>query len=1044
MSRIFGLDIGTTSIGFAVIDHDADSAKGEIRRLGVRIFPEPRDPQGAPLNQERRQARLRRRQLRRRRERRRHVSTSLFRAGLLPSRHSPEWDALMKTDPYELRRQAFERKSLGPHEIGRAIYHLAQRRHFRRNEPDGIAAGPEHLAIGGNDRNTDSARMETARTLKSEEKTLGAWLADRGPHERKRGVLATREIIREEFDRIWLPLVPETSRSAVRDAIFFQKPIFWRLKTLGECPFVPGATLCPKGSWLSQQRRMLEKLNSLSLVGESQRYLYIEERQAVLSKLQRKTSMTWPAVRRALAPLYRACGEAGREKTLKFSLEEGGERNLPGNAVEAKLSKIFGRGWQDHPHKQEIRDSIALRLWQAEYEQVGDQRVTILPAAERVTRRAGVIQEISARYGLSDAQASMLETLNFPPGWEPFSDEALREILPHLEAGERFGEIVSSPEWEDWRNAAFSGRTRSASNAMDKLPSPAVPEESNRISGLRNPTAMRTHNQLRKVVNNLIDMFGKPDLIRISVARDVGRSKRQRAERQVVIRRQDRLRQDARDNLRKNGMPEPSRPDVDKWLLWEECGRVCPYTGDTISFDDLFRTGKFVVEPVWPLPRSLDDSYRNRTLCRKDVSTLKGNRTPYEFFRGNPGQWAAILDRISGNKSVRDGTRMPVGKVRRFLSASIPDDFPSRQFNDTSHTAREIVTCLEKLRSNHCPASPVRVHAVSGPLAAQMRRMWHLNNILGQGSEKTRADHRYHAIDALTVACCHPGMPQELSRFWQVKCDPGIQMHRLPLPWKSIRFDAERSVKDITVSHRVRRKVSGPLHKETVYGDTGKAIGDGSGTEIRYFVRRKPVETLRNSDAERLNGFRIMDIVDSRVRDIVRTWVGNHGGDPRTAFTNGYPTHGKGGPEIRKVRLHVKLQGNLMARASTGYAELGNNHHIAIYRLPNGKAEFEVVSLLEASRRLRKGKPAVNRRDGDEEEFLMSLSINDALVFSSTENNSIWIVKKISSNGQIYLRLHTDANKMGNFWAPSARTFSEKGAKKISVDPIGRIRPAND
>ena len=63
MSRIFGLDIGTTSIGFAVIDHDAESAKGEILRLGVRIFPEPRDPQGTPLNQERRQARLRRRQL---------------------------------------------------------------------------------------------------------------------------------------------------------------------------------------------------------------------------------------------------------------------------------------------------------------------------------------------------------------------------------------------------------------------------------------------------------------------------------------------------------------------------------------------------------------------------------------------------------------------------------------------------------------------------------------------------------------------------------------------------------------------------------------------------------------------------------------------------------------------------------------------------------------------------------------------------------------------------------------------------------------------
>ena len=257
-------------------------------------------------------------------------------------------------------------------------------------------------------------------------------------------------------------------------------------------------------------------------------------------------------------------------------------------------------------------------------------------------------------------------------------------------------------------------------------------------------------------------------------------------------------------------------------------------------------------------------------------------------------------------------------------------------------------------------------------------------------------------------------------------------------------FRCRKGVKTVIVSHRGRRKVSGPLHRETVYGDTGKAIGDGSGTDIRYFIRRRPVENLRNSDAERLNGFRIMDIVDSRVRDLVRAWVGNHGGDPRTAFKNGYPTHGKNGPEIRKVRLYIKRQAGLMARASTGYAELGNNHHIAIYRLPDGKAEFEVVSLLEASRRLRKGKPAVDRRHGDPEEFMMSLSINDALIFSNSEEDGIWIVKKVSSNGQVFLRRHTDANRVGKFWAPSARTFAEKGAKKISVDPIGRIRPAND
>ncbi|MYE53140.1 MAG: hypothetical protein F4X81_16935 [Gammaproteobacteria bacterium] len=56
----FGLDIGATPIGFAAIEHDVNQATGRIRRLGVRIFPEARDPKSVPPNRNRRQSRLRR------------------------------------------------------------------------------------------------------------------------------------------------------------------------------------------------------------------------------------------------------------------------------------------------------------------------------------------------------------------------------------------------------------------------------------------------------------------------------------------------------------------------------------------------------------------------------------------------------------------------------------------------------------------------------------------------------------------------------------------------------------------------------------------------------------------------------------------------------------------------------------------------------------------------------------------------------------------------------------------------------------------------
>ena len=882
MPLTFGFDIGTTSIGFAVIEHDPKRATGKIHRLGVRIFPEARDPRGVPLNQERRQARLRRRQLRRRRERRRILGEQLFQAGFLPQRGSTEWNEVMKWDPYDLRRRGFEGYPLSPHEIGRAIYHLAQRRHFKGRDLDEIVDGAESSDDGDDDKKASSAREKTIKEIKREEKTLGAWLAGRGSHERKRGEHATRYIVAHEFDSVWSPLLPESFCSSIRDAIFFQRPVFWRLNTLGTCPFVPDARLCPKGSWLSQQRRMLEKLNNLSITGRNQRHLDEEERAAILARLQTQASMTWKGVQKALAPLYRARGQAGEERALKFNLEEGGERNLLGNAIESKLAGIFGDAWQDHPCKQEIRDALPDRIRQADYDEVGGQRVIILPASERQSRRSETVRRLAAEFDLSDVQASAIEILKFSPGWEPYSIDALQAMLPHLEAGVRFGEIINGPAWERWRTDTFPGREQPTGEVFDRLPSPADREECEHVKKLRNPTVARTRNELRKVVNNLIDMFGKPDLIRVEMARDVGNSKRQREERAAGIKRQEHRRKAAREKLQEKGIPTPSRADVEKWMLWEESRYFCPYTGDSISFDDLFKSGKFEVEHIWPRSRSLDDSFKNKTLCRKDVNLQKSNRIPYEFFRDDSAGWEALVIRLYGMKAPKSGgIGMSHGKIRRFLAMSIPEDFAARQLNDTGYAAREAVTYLKKLWPDVGPESSVKVHAVSGRVTAHLRRLWGLSNILADNGEKNRADHRHHAIDALTVACCHPRMTQQLSRYWQDEDNFHSIAPRLELPWGTIRRDAEKEVMTIVVSHRVRKKVSGPLHKETVYGNTGEDDASKGRPTYRYFVTRKNVEELSKDTLQEKN----RDLwPDQKVRDIIKGWVDQHGGEPKKAF----------------------------------------------------------------------------------------------------------------------------------------------------------------
>lgn len=983
-----------------------------------------------------------RRQLRRRRQRRRALNETLHAADLLPrfeKDKGSEWSRVMAADPYELRRRGIE-APLTAFELGRTLYHLAKRRHFK---------GRDLAETEPNNETPDEAAAKTNRdttltALRREGVTLGAWLAakdadatkGRPPRERRRGVHANRETIATEFEKLWTTqrtyhsiLRDESFRHAVREIIFFQRPVFWRTNTLGSCRFMPGAPLCPRGSWLSQQRRMLEKLNNLALTGGNQRPLDAEERTAILTKLQVQAAMSWTGVRAALRPLYAARGEKGAEKGLKFNLELGGDKKLPGNPLEAKLAKIFGESWLAHPHKQAIRDSAYDQLGAADYDRTpDDKRVIILSESERREKRSNAAMSFITKFGITQEQAAALEDIAFPTGWEPFSEAALRAFLPKLEESIRMGELLNGPTYENWRDTTFPGRERPTGEILDLLPSPRNKDEQERIAKIRNPTVVRIQNELRKVINNLIRVHGKPDRIRVELTRKVGKSKRERDEDQKRIRKNERDRKAAKADLESKGILQPSRDDIEKWLLWQECGEFDPYSGKSINFDDLFRNNIFQIEHIWPRSKSLDDAFGNKTLCHHDWNIRKNNRTPFEAF-GHTDEWSAMKNRIWKHVTEK---HMSKGKALRFCREEpLPDDFSSRQLNDTGYAALQAVAFLKRLWPDVGPEAPVTVQTVSGRVTAQLRRLWHLNNILSGDGDKTRGDHRHHAVDALAVACAYPGVTQMLSRFWQSRENPSAQHHHLPPPWPTIRSDAEKSVREINVSHRVRRKVSGPLHMETSYGDTGEDVETRTGV-YRLFVTRKRVDTLSKSELD--------DIRDDEVRQTIKDWVAKHGGDPKKAFAT-YPCLRQNGPEIRKVRLTIKQQRKLMASVSTGYADLGANHHIAIYRKSDGSADFEVVSLYEASRRLVRRKPIVRRDGGHELIFVMSLAQGDAVEFPNGEG--VWITQGVWSNGQIVLEHSNDAAHVTTT-RPNPGTLLRKGCRKVSVDPIGRISRAHD
>ncbi|QOW10005.1 type II CRISPR RNA-guided endonuclease Cas9 [Kaistella flava (ex Peng et al. 2021)] len=178
MAKILGLDLGTNSIGWAIVD----DLENEILDVGVRIFPEGvisktigYGDKEESKNAKRRNSRQLRKQYYRKRIRKIKLLRTLINFEMCPLEHNEldvwsKWDKQkkkegrmapelflpkshsynlwLKQDPYKLRNRAL-REDLTLLEFGRVLYHLIQRRGFlsnRKGKDDGaIYKGKENV-----------------------------------------------------------------------------------------------------------------------------------------------------------------------------------------------------------------------------------------------------------------------------------------------------------------------------------------------------------------------------------------------------------------------------------------------------------------------------------------------------------------------------------------------------------------------------------------------------------------------------------------------------------------------------------------------------------------------------------------------------------------------------------------------------------------------------------------------------------------------------------------------------------------------------------
>jgi CRISPR-associated endonuclease Csn1 len=595
------------------------------------------------------------------------------------------------------------------------------------------------------------------------------------------------------------------------------------------------------------------------------------------------------------------------------------------------------------------------------------------------------------------------------------------------------------------------------SSLLDRLP--VNKEADKELQALRNPIVTTALFELRKLINELLDVYGSIDEIKVEMARDLKVSKMQRNK----IRREQKRLEKENDRVKSRLLEEGQRVTHDNILLyklWEECKHTCPYSGKTISIQQLF-SGEVQIEHIHPWSRSLNDSFANKTLCFADENRRKGDKTPYEFYGSDEANWSAIKERAL--KLFSDTKEYPNAyqKFKRFVQQKFDEDFSTRQLNDTRFISKEAKNYLSKICKN--------VQVSPGQATSNLRQKWGMNNILNDTNEKTREDHRHHAIDALVMACTKVSYVQELSK-WN-RYNRNAELKQFPLPWESFRRDAEDAVERILVSHKrvanditVRTKTvekngkkytnlgvaaRGQLHKETVYG---KRTVHG---EVAFHIRKSIDSVVTQKHLEKVVDETIKKLIHKRVMELGGYVNGNL---PANTFfkadENGvnqpqlFLPNKNGDPvPILKVRMRENIGGAEKLKENINqWVNPRNNHHVLIYKDEKGNLREEVVTFWTVVERKRTGQ-AIYQLPPDGISIVTTLHINDMFLLGLDESQIEWQspdydmlkehlyrVQKLTS-GDYFFRKHLSSTVTDNQYY-QIRGFGEGRTGWFTFNPI--------
>ncbi len=550
------------------------------------------------------------------------------------------------------------------------------------------------------------------------------------------------------------------------------------------------------------------------------------------------------------------------------------------------------------------------------------------------TGTVSLLKKLEEKFGFNEVHARLLTGVTFSEDYGSLSVRAMRKILPYLQEGALYNEACSKAGYNHSQSI-----TKTENEKRDLKPELEILKK----NSLRNPVVEKILNQMINVVNAIIKdpELGRPDEIRIELARELKKTAQQRSEMTKQIAKVTKEYEEIRTFLKKEfGLPYVSRKDLIKYRLYKELkatGYKTLYSGTYIKPEELF-TNKFDVEHIIPQALLFDDSFSNKTLELRDVNLEKGNETAYDYCE-RKGWLDNFKNRVEEVYAAGDIKYMNRKKLL-MSKAEIPEDFLNRDLGNSAYIARKSAQLLLEITR--------KVTLTSGTITSKLREDWQLIDVLKElnfekykalgltytvenrhGKELTRIsewtkrnDHRHHAMDAITVAFTKPALIQYLNNLNAESNKDGV-IHgiknkytyrdkeggrRFIKPFDNIREEAKKHLEAIFVSHKTKNKVvtknknkikveggfktkieltpRGQLHKETIYGKSKK-----------YIVK---IEKVGGS----FDHSKILTVAKEKYREALQSRLEEFEGDAKKAFT--------GKNSLEKKPIHLNDKGDVL------------------------------------------------------------------------------------------------------------------------------------